>query len=139
MSRDGVLPRSLAPADAARDSSVIGTVTLAALASLYTLVGTFQQIVAFFFCTALGFIALSVAALFVLRRPAAGERVFRCPGYPLVPASFVLLVVVVALTVAFARPLQAAGGVAIVLAGVPVYRVLDRRSTPARIPQGAES
>jgi APA family basic amino acid/polyamine antiporter len=142
MSRDAVLPRRLAPLDPSRDSSNLATALLAALATLYALMGSFEQIVSFFFCAALGFVALAVAGLFVLRkRPGAGRATaFRCPGYPLVPASFVLLIAAVVATVAVARPLQAFSGLGIVLLGVPAYRVLKSRGALIRrLPQGAES
>lgn len=142
MSRDGSLPRRLAPPDTRSDNSRAGTVILAGLATLYATVGSFQQIVAFFFCTALAFVALAVAGLFVLRGRARSPvpADVACPGYPLTPASFVVLVLAVLLMVAVARPLQAFAGAGIVLLGIPVYRALKARGALARpIPQGAKS
>ena len=99
------------------------TVVLASLASLFVIVGTFDQIVAFFLCTTLGFIALAAAALIVVRRadPAHADR-FQTPGYPLTPVLFVLLVLTVVLMVAIHRPLQALAGIAIVALGAVVAR-----------------
>ena len=81
MSRDGLFPSALA--------SLTGhTVTgachrgLAVLASAFVIVGSFEQIVAFFMCTAMGFIALAAAALFVVRRRVADAPAFRVPGQP---------------------------------------------------------
>jgi APA family basic amino acid/polyamine antiporter len=142
MARDAVLPRFIAPRDRSRDTSPAGTVLLAGLATLYSFLGSFQQIVAFFFCTALAFVALSACGVFVLRRrPSSGDAAgFRCPGYPFVPGSFVLLLVTVVSMVAAARPVQALSGVAIVLIGLPVYRLLRARGALARhVPQGVES
>jgi APA family basic amino acid/polyamine antiporter len=128
MSRDGVLPRVLAPVEPARDSSRPATALLATLASVYTLAATFQQVVAFFFCTALGFVALATAGLFVLRRRGApGGNAFRCPGYPVVPASFVALLAVVILFAGITRPAQAIAGLGVVLCGVPAYWWLSAR------------
>jgi APA family basic amino acid/polyamine antiporter len=141
MSRDGVLPHAFAPADARQDASRPATALLATLASLYTLAATFQQIVAFFFCTALGFVALATAGLFVLRRRAmpAGTAVFLCPGYPWVPASFVALLGVVILLAGVARPVQALAGAGIVLCGLPAYRWFAARGALGRrVPGGVQ-
>jgi APA family basic amino acid/polyamine antiporter len=136
MCRDGVLPGWLAPGE--RDSSARATALLASVASLYAWLGDFQQIVAFFLCTALGFIALSVAGLLALRRrdgPEAG--VFRTPARAAVPVSFVILVTVVVLVVGIARPWQALGGVTLVLLGLPAYRLLSSRGALQRRLSGA--
>ena len=139
MCRDGALPSWLAPAAADRDSSARATALLASAASVYALLGTFQQIVAFFLCTALAFIGLSVAGLFVLRRrgePDAG--VFHAPGRAVLPASFVILVVTVVLVVGVARPRQALGGLALVLLGLPAYRLFAARGALGRLSDGAK-
>jgi hypothetical protein len=182
--------------DAGRATPTRATLLLATLASAYALLGTFQQIVAFFICTALVFIALSVGSLFVLRgRRAIGVDVasnpqaptsilqprtispgltrlrqgsvgqpprglvasssrmtshlaprtsdlgtFTCPGHPWTPAAFVLLVIAVVVTVGIARPVEAASGFALVLLGLPAYRLLRFRDDPAerRLAEGAE-
>jgi APA family basic amino acid/polyamine antiporter len=140
MSRAGVLPRGLGSTRAQDDSSIAATVLLAALATLYTVLGSFQQIVAFFFCTALGFVALSVGAIFVLRRGSHADIGFRCPGYPWLPLAFIALLAVVIALVALARPVQALSGVGVVALGIPVYRVLRVRGAVApSVPQGVES
>jgi APA family basic amino acid/polyamine antiporter len=100
---------------------------LAALASVFVLLGSFQQIVAFFLCTTLTFIALAAASLFVVRRTGARAS-FLVPGYPLAPALFVLLVVIVVALVAMARPVQALAGFGLVLLGLPARYLTTSRS-----------
>jgi APA family basic amino acid/polyamine antiporter len=141
MARDRVLPRQLAPTADLSDHSRVATLLLAFIAAVYTLLGTFEQIVAFFFCTALGFVALAVAGLVILRRRDGGATPdFRCPGYPIVPAGFVLLLVVVITLVGLARPAQALGGLGVVLLGVPVYRLLKwGGALDRRLAQGVQS
>ena len=107
------------------------TAVLASLATVFVLLGTFEQIAAFFMCTTLGFVALAAAAVFVVRRRAQGPSPFRAPGYPLTPALFVFLVLAVVTLVAVNRPFQASAGLALVLLGLPVSRLLTSpRSTP---------
>jgi APA family basic amino acid/polyamine antiporter len=129
MSRDGLFPAAVAVRHPRTGAPVRATAVLASLATVYVLLGTFEQIAAFFMCTTLGFVALAAAAVFVVRRaPEAGP--FRAPGYPVTPALFVVLVLAVVTLVAINRPLQAFAGMAVVLVGLPVSRVLiPTRST----------
>lgn len=126
MSRDGLFPPALAAVRPGTQTPAGAMVLLACLASVYVLAGTFEQIVAFFLCTTLGFIALAAAALFVVRQREPGVMAFRSPGYPGGPALFVLLIVAVVGLVAVARPVQALAGFALVLLGLPAYRMLQR-------------
>lgn len=128
MSEDGLFPPALAAVRSGTGTPARAMLLLATLASGFVLVGTFQQIVAFFICTALTFIALAAAALFVIRRRAPDTTPFKSPGYPLTPALFVLLVVVVVLLVLMARPVEALTGAALVLLGLPARRMLVKTS-----------
>ena len=93
---------------------------------MFVSVGTFQQIVAFFMCTTLGFIALAAAALLVVPRDPAPDAAFafRVPRFA--PALFILLVTGVVILVALNRPVQALAGAAVVLLGAPAYRAFTR-------------
>ncbi|MGH9311940.1 MAG: hypothetical protein ACRD1S_01955, partial [Vicinamibacterales bacterium] len=53
------------------------------------------------------------------------------PGYPITPALFIALVVVVITLVLMARPLQALAGITVVLCGLPAYRFLSPAAGPA--------
>ena len=70
MSSDGVFPSALASLHPVTRAPVRATAVLAVLASLFVMLGTFEQIVSFLVCTAMGFIALAAAALIVVRRRA---------------------------------------------------------------------
>jgi APA family basic amino acid/polyamine antiporter len=122
MGRDGLFLPALAKVHPATGVPVRATVLLAALASLFVIIGTFDQIVAFFICTALSFVALAAAALFVVRRRTTDQSAFQTPGYPFAPVLFVGLVLVVVLMVGVNRPLQALAGAAIVMGGLLIYR-----------------
>jgi APA family basic amino acid/polyamine antiporter len=137
MSRDGVFPGALAVVRPVTKAPARATGLLAAIASAFVLTGSFPQIVAFFMCTTLCFIALAAAGLFVLRRREPGRDAYRCPGYPATPALFVLFLFAVILSVALARPFQAVAGFGLVLIGLPAYRVLKARGAlGARTPEG---
>ncbi|HEX8773973.1 MAG TPA: amino acid permease [Pyrinomonadaceae bacterium] len=99
----------------------------AVLASLITLLGTFNEIVAYFIFVVVFFVALTVAAVFVLRRKAGDAPAYRTPGYPWTPLLFLLLVAVLLVLLAGNNPKQAFLGVAVVALGVPVYHLFFRR------------
>ena len=134
MSRDGLFPPSLASVNATTQSPVRSTMVLAILASGFVLVGTFHQILAFFMCTTLAFVALAAASLIVVRRRGVAgaeapalQSPFQTPGYPVTPVLFILLILSVVALVAISRPAQALAGLGLVLLGVPVYSVFGRR------------
>jgi APA family basic amino acid/polyamine antiporter len=131
MSRDRLFPEGLASVNPATRAPARATAMLALLASVFVLFGTFQQIVAFFMCTTLGFIALAAAALLVVRRRDAEVPAFPAPGYPITPVLFVLLAVTVVVLIAINRPFQALSGFAIVLLGVPVHWLITGRPDKA--------
>jgi len=129
MSDDGLFPSSLATVNTTTQSPARATALLALLASLFVSVATFQQIVAFFMCTSMGFVALAAAALVVVRRRTPGEPAFRAPGHPLSTALFVALVLGVVTLLAVNRPWQAIAGFGVVLLGLPAHRRLARQRT----------
>ncbi|HEX8922438.1 MAG TPA: hypothetical protein VF766_13275, partial [Pyrinomonadaceae bacterium] len=99
----------------------------ALLASLLVVVGTFDAIIAYFFFVTVVFIALTVAAIFVLRRRHGGAGAYRTPGYPLTPLFFLLIIVALLFLLASNNPKQAFLGVGVVALGVPVYHLLFRQ------------
>lgn len=126
MGRDGLFPPALARLTRRTAAPARATALLASIASLLVLSGSFDQIVAFFLCTALAFISLAASALFVARRRGAPAR-FLAPGYPATPVLFVLFLGAVIGCITLARPRQVLAGFALVLLGVPVYRFLSSR------------
>jgi APA family basic amino acid/polyamine antiporter len=121
MSRDGLFPASLAALHPVTKAPARATALLACLASALVMLGSFDQIVSFLICAAMGFVALAAAALFVIRRRAPDVEAFRVPGYPWTPGAFVALVVCVLALLAVNRPMEALGGLAIVGLGWPAY------------------
>jgi APA family basic amino acid/polyamine antiporter len=74
------------------------------------------------------FFGLTVAGLFMLRRRMGAPDGFRTPGYPWLPAFFVLVSVIVVYSVVREAPLRAAAGAGLLLLGVPVYYWFRRSS-----------
>jgi APA family basic amino acid/polyamine antiporter len=125
MYRDGLFPRALGSVHPRTHVPARATALLAAMASLFVLIASFQQIVAFFMCTTLVFVTLAAVALIIVRRRTAEQSAFKVPGYPVTVALFALLTSTVVVLVAVNRPVHAVAGFAIVLLGVPAYRTLQ--------------
>src|SRR6266576_2660891 len=120
MARDGVFFKAVAVVHPRFGTPVRAVAVQAAFASVLVVLGTFQQILAYFIFVTVGFPALTVAGLLVLRRR-EGAAAYRIPGYPVTPLLFLVLVAVLLVLLAGHDPLQAALGVGIVALGAPVY------------------
>jgi basic amino acid/polyamine antiporter, APA family len=93
------------------------------LASLMALTGTFEELTSLFVFAAWIFYALSVVAMFRLRRIAPGlERPYRTWGYPVVPALFVAGALALTLNIWIERPVRSSIGLAMILSGLVFYR-----------------
>jgi APA family basic amino acid/polyamine antiporter len=57
-------------------------------------------------------------------------RSFRTPGYPLTPVLFVLAAGGVVLSTFVSQPLNALGGIGLILLGVPVYFIFAFKQRP---------
>ena len=91
-------------------------------ACLLALSGTFDQITTSVIFAVWLFTALVGSSLFVLRRklPAAPRR-YRTPGYPVIPALFVLLAAWLVLNSLSATPVESAAGLILIALGLPFY------------------
>lgn len=128
MARDGLFVPGVASISPRFHTPVRAILVHAVLASLLAMVASFRQIVGYFIFVAVLFLALSVAALFVVRRRHT-EGGFRAPGYPYTPWVFLSFSALLLVLLAAGNPRQSLLGVAVVALGLPVYRVFFRRAT----------
>ncbi len=105
--------------------------TQAAWASVLCLSGTYNQLLDYVIFAQLIFYALTILALFRLRRIRADlARPVRAFGYPVVPGLYLVALLFLAVVLLIEKPLYTGAGLAIVALGAPVYLVW-RRSTRA--------
>jgi APA family basic amino acid/polyamine antiporter len=135
MAMDGAAPAFAGRLDARSGAPFAAIALQAALAALLVLVGSFDTIVAYFVFATVAFLALTVAGLYRLPRPAPGA--YRVPGWPLTPLVFLLMLAVMLVLLGASSPRQALAGALVVACGVPIYRLFvapprDVRS-PARL------
>ena len=126
MARDGLFIPAAASIHPRFGTPARAIIIQAALASLLVLVGTFNTIISYFIFVVVIFIALTVAALFRLRRTAGVDSGYRTPGYPITPGIFLLLIALLLFLLGGRNPLQALLGVGVVALGLPVYYLLFR-------------
>jgi APA family basic amino acid/polyamine antiporter len=130
MARDGLFVPAAALLDP-RFGTPARTIALqAVLASILVALGSFNQIISYFIFVAVIFVALTVAALFVMRRKQVETVGYLTPGYPITPIVFLLLVGLLLLLLASNNPKQSLLGLGVVALGIPVYYLSFRNSSP---------
>jgi APA family basic amino acid/polyamine antiporter len=135
MAADGMFFAPLARIHPRYRTPAAAIVVFAAWAIVLMLSGTFAQLVDY---TVFGdwiFFGLSGVALFIFRRREGLTRsdgealVFRVPGYPVVPALFVVAALLVLMGIIGTAPTNAAKGAVILTIGLLVYPYWRRRQS----------
>jgi APA family basic amino acid/polyamine antiporter len=127
MGRDGVFPAAIGELSPRFGTPSRAIATEAILASALVIAGSFEQIVAYFVFITVTFIALTVAAVYVQRRRQSTAPPYLTPGYPITPAIFLSLVLVLLVLIGMNNPWQALAGAAVVALGLPVFELMERR------------
>src|SRR5947207_12816752 len=87
---DGLLFRPVAIVDRRFQTPAVAISLSATLGVIFVLAGTFERLADTFVTAIVPFYALAVASIFVLRRRSDYRPPFRVPGYPVVPAIFIV-------------------------------------------------
>ena len=105
-----------------------GAILYAAVISIAALLffGSFSRIVTFFVVPFQFMNILMVSSIYRLRPRLSTPGCWRLPGYPVVPAIFIFVMSLFLLSALWYNPIDSLVGVALTLAGAPVYRVLTR-------------
>jgi len=127
MARDGLFVPAAAVLHPRFGTPARAIALQALLASILVTLGSFDQIISYFVFVVVVFIAMTVAALFILRRKQAKNSGYLTPGYPVTPVIFLLLVALLLLLLGSNNPKQSFLGVTVVALGIPVYYFFFRR------------
>ncbi len=96
-------------------------------ASLLTLSGSYGDLLDYVVFAVLLFYILTVAAVFVLRKKQPDlVRPYKVFAYPIVPAVYIIMASIICVSLLIYKPNYSYPGLAIVLAGVPVYWLIQR-------------
>lgn len=98
-------------------------------ASVLVWTGTYRQLFSRVIFTEWIFFAMMAGGLFLLRKRADYQPVYRVWGYPWTPAIFVVASAAIVINRIVAEPLDSAAGLGLVALGIPVYYLVSR--TPA--------
>ncbi|MGI8496583.1 MAG: APC family permease [Gemmatimonadaceae bacterium] len=139
MADDGLFFRKVASVHPRFQTPYISILLTAGLGVAFVLLRTFEQLADAFVIGIVPFYALGVGSVFMLRRRKEYDPPFRVPGYPVVPALFIVATIAL-LANAVIDPSSRWATVAVlatVLAGVPVYYLTAssrRAAAAAEIP-----
>ncbi len=132
MARDGLFFRKIAHVHPRFGTPARAIAIQAALASLLVVLGTFDEIVSYFVFVAVVFLALTVAGVYRLRGRLHDGAPLRVPGYPWTPLLFLVLVALLLVMLARHSAFQAFLGVAVVMLGIPAFRLVRRKGFLAK-------
>ena len=126
MARDGLFIPAVAAIHPRFETPAVAIALQAALASVLVVAGTFKEIISYFVFVVIVFVALTIVALFKLRRRSTANAGYLTPGYPVTPVVFLALLVLLLVLIGGANPRQAFLGVIVVSLGLPFYVLVFR-------------
>ena len=126
MADDGVFFRCVARVSARTRAPVTAIALQGAMAALLSLWGSYEELLRYVVAMDFIFFALTAGCLFVFR--ARGEPC-RMPGHPLTTLSFIGICAVVVISTFVHDPAHGLIGLALTVAGLPVYLLWRRRVT----------
>ena len=143
MAQDGLFLRRVAQMSPQFGTPVNAIIIQGVISSVLVTVSSFQQIIAYFIFIAVVFLGLAGAGLVIARRRNSKTVPSFCtPLYPVPVVVFLLLIGILLVLLAAHSPREAALGVIVVSAGIPVYALFRagarrRRNIPQAEPERA--
>ena len=120
--RDGLFPRPLAQLNPRFRTPAVSIMALAAVSSLFALSGEYDTLYTKAIFSEFLFYALVTAGIFILRRREPNlPRPYRTWGYPIVPAIFVALAVLLLINTFVQQRTDSLWGLVLVGSGIPAY------------------
>jgi basic amino acid/polyamine antiporter, APA family len=122
MAKDGVFVPALETLHPRWRTPVISLVAQCIWVCVLTASGGYEQIYTCFTFMMTATYAVTVAAVFILRRTRPdAKRPYRCFGYPWLPALYLLIATVFLVNTLIERPVQSLAGLLLALTGIPAY------------------
>jgi basic amino acid/polyamine antiporter, APA family len=134
MAADGLLFKPIAIVHKRFQTPGVAIGLSATLGVVFVLLGTFEQLADTFVTAIVPFYALAVAAIFAFRRRPDYKPPFRVPGYPVVPAIFILATVLLLGNAIVDRTSRVPTLIVlgVILLGIPIF-FLTKRGKPESV------
>jgi APA family basic amino acid/polyamine antiporter len=138
MAKDGVFFQRMAEVHPKWRTPAFSLIGQSLWGAILTLSGRYDDLYTYVIFGMVLSYTFTVVGMFVLRwkRPDL-SRPYRCTGYPILPAIYVLIGLAWAINTLVTRPTQALGASVIVLLGVPGYLYWKRVSRKSALTEGA--
>jgi len=134
MARDGVFFAAVGRVHSRYETPALALVIQGVWAAVLATSGTYEQLYTYVIFTAWVFYAGAILAVVLLRRRLPHlERPYRVWGYPFLPLAFSAAALIIVANTLFRSPRESIVGLALVLAGVPIFfawRRLAGRPSP---------
>jgi APA family basic amino acid/polyamine antiporter len=129
MARDGVFFPAASRIHPRYKTPAVSIVAQTILATVFILTGSLDTITNYVGFALSLFAGIAVAAVFVLRqREPDAPRPFKALGYPVTPAIFVVVSLAIVVNAFYRDPVLSGTGVAVILAGIPIYLWFSSRA-----------
>ena len=120
--RDGLFPSGLAAVHPRFRTPAVAILAQACIAGIFALSGQYKGLYTKAIFSEFLFYGLVTAGIFILRRRQPGlARPYRTWGYPLVPAAFVILAVLLLVNTFRTQRVDSLWGLALIGSGIPAY------------------
>ncbi|MEJ2007710.1 MAG: amino acid permease [Acidobacteriota bacterium] len=122
MAKDGVFFRIVSRIHPRYQTPAVALLLLGAWSTLLAVSGSFEELYTYVIFAMWIFSGAAIAGVIILRRRLPDlERPYRVWGYPVLPVVFILASVAIVANTLVTKPIESVLGLAIVLAGIPLY------------------
>jgi APA family basic amino acid/polyamine antiporter len=129
MARNGLLPERFGRVHPRFRTPALAIAIFAVWTSILCLSGRYEQLFVYAtFAIILAYVAAGVSIFVFRRRLPDADRPYRCWGYPWTPLLFIGSSLAVAIATIAAQPKETLAGLAIMVAGIPVYYWMRRKA-----------
>ena len=129
MAKDGLFFRSVARLHPGYKTPAVSLMVQMVWTCVLCISGSYGQLLDYIIFAVLVFYILTIFGLFVLRRThAEAERPYKAVGYPILPAVYIVMALLIDVVLLRYKPQYTWPGLIIVLLGIPVYYIWRPRA-----------
>lgn len=122
MARDGLFFKGAGTLNASTNVPVFGLILQGIWSAMLATSGSYSNLLEYVVFAALLFYVLTVGAVFILRvKEKDRVRPYKVPGYPLMPALYMIAALTIMVGQIYLHPQYAGSGLLIILSGLPAY------------------